>query len=174
MLRTGNWPLGHTWSGQKRDGKRLPTAWQRASDAGRGLAGLPPSSSRVLGCPGAGFDGHDLASPCRSHQSPAATLGIRPSLLGFPLLDSGDGGRQAVRGSVREGASAPSWPPHLSSLRPVTANQLTEAETANAKDWVRSRRGDVLSGGGWLPQPTSQRVRKGGVNQWVFPYPQVI
>jgi len=121
LLRTGNWPLGHTWSGQERDRKRLPTAWQRASDAGRGLAGLLPSRSRVPGCPGAGFEGHELASPCCSHQFPAATLGIRPSLLGFPLLDSGDRGRQAVRGSVREGASAPSWPPHLSSLHPVTA-----------------------------------------------------
>lgn len=37
------------------------------------------------------FEGPDLASFCHSHQSPAAALGIRTSLLGLPLLESGQG-----------------------------------------------------------------------------------
>lgn len=32
-----------------------------------------------IGVPQDGFEGHDLASSCCSHQFPAATLGIRPS-----------------------------------------------------------------------------------------------
>lgn len=102
----------------------------------------------MLGCPGTGFEGHELASSCHSRQFPAATLGIRLSSLGFPLLDSGDRGRQAVRGSVRELASAPSWPPHLSSSHPVTAKPGTEAEITNTNGWGSSLLGDMLSGGG--------------------------
>lgn len=48
--------------------------------------------------PQTGFDGPDLASRCCSHQPPAVTLGIRPVLMGLPLLDSGDRGRHSKRG----------------------------------------------------------------------------
>lgn len=60
--------------------------------------------------PQTGFGGPVLASCWYSHQSPAATLGIRPSLLGFPLLDSG-----TEAGTLREAVST-SWPPPLPGL----------------------------------------------------------
>lgn len=47
--------------------------------------------------PQTGFDSPDLASRCCSHQPPAVTLGIRPALMGLPLLDSGDRGRHSKR-----------------------------------------------------------------------------
>lgn len=89
---------------QKGDVRRTATAQQRASGGG-GLAGLLCSGSRECGCPQTGSEGPNLALFCCSPQSPAATLGIGPSLLGFLPLDSGVRGRQAARGG------AVGWPP---------------------------------------------------------------
>lgn len=73
-----------------------------------------------LGTPGLGCKaraGLTLPQPSIS----CCDFGDQTVFVGFPLLDSGDRGRQAARGSGWELASAPSWPPHLSASHPVTA-----------------------------------------------------
>lgn len=60
--------------------------WSRIWGAGAPQAGVHP----------------DLASGGYSHLSPSVTLGIRPSLLGLQVLDSGDRGGGAERGGAKE------------------------------------------------------------------------
>lgn len=89
----------------------------------RGVSQGPVVQIQVLGHP-TGFEGPALASCCYSPRAPAATLGIRPFSLGFPLSGSG-----TLRGVVPMSWASPSWPlpgwpPGLSSL-----HQAMEADT---------------------------------------------
>lgn len=92
-LQKVNRPLGQTWGSQKRSDRK---GIYDAGDCLMEVGGV--SSSQGSWGPQAPQTGFDLASCNCSHQSPAVTLGIRSSLLGFLLLDSGDRGRHSKRG----------------------------------------------------------------------------
>lgn len=130
------------------------------------------SRSRGAGEPQTGCEDPDLASGCYSHPSPSATLRIRPSLLGLPVLDSGDGGGDAKRGGA-SGLISQSQPLLRLASRPFLSTPGEGGRPVHSKGGGGSLFGDPVHGHHCLSS-TLQRVWKGGVTQWGFPCPQVI
>lgn len=149
----------------KRGGDRKRTSMTQKRGGGcPSLTGLLWYRSRGLG-----FEVPDLASCCCSPLYPAVIWGIGPSLLGFPLFDSGDRGRHSKRGGAHELGphKLASFSLHQVDSEPGDAGRL---KSYSPRAEAACYWGTCSMAWGSQPKPNPAASEKErGVSQWGFP-----